>query len=89
VSRAEGCLTTAADRSGICACCRPRLAEHGLGEDEIALLPARARQRLGRGPDGCVVDGCAREWVSSLWDVHDPLATSRDAVAQVGGSHVS
>ena len=65
VCRAQGCLTTACDQSGICACCRRRLTKYGLDEDQIALLPARARQRSGRGPDTCVVDGCAREWVSS------------------------
>ncbi|MGO9354560.1 MAG: tyrosine-type recombinase/integrase [Mycobacterium sp.] len=65
VCRAAGCSTTAPASSRICASCRRRLAEHGLGDDEIASLPPRARQRSGRGPDACVVDGCRREWESA------------------------
>jgi integrase len=63
VCRAEGCSTTAPNRARICTGCRRRLAEHGLGDDEVASLPVR-EQPL-RGPGACVVDGCAREWVSS------------------------
>jgi integrase len=65
VCRAAGCSTSAPASSQICASCRRRLAEHGLGEDEIASLPPRGRQRSGRGPDACVVDGCRREWESA------------------------
>ena len=65
VCRAQGCSTTAPASSRICAFCRRRLAEHGLDEDEIASLPARGRERSGRGPDACAVEGCAREWTSS------------------------
>ena len=65
VCRAAGCSTTAPAASRICASCRRRLAEHGLGDDEIASLPPRGRQRSGRGPDACVVDGCRREWESA------------------------
>ena len=63
VCRAEGCSTTATSRARICASCRRRLAEHGLGHDELASLPARSQPT--RGPDACAVDGCAREWESS------------------------
>jgi integrase len=65
VCRAAGCSTTAPASSRVCASCLRRLAEHGLGDDEIASLPPRARQRSGRGPDTCVVDGCRREWESA------------------------
>ena len=65
VCRAAGCSTSAPAATRICASCRRRLAEHGLGDDEIASLSPRGRQRSGRGPDGCVVDGCAREWESA------------------------
>jgi hypothetical protein len=65
VCGAAGCLTSAPAASRICASCRRRLAEHGLGDDEIASLPPRSRQRSGRGPDGCVVDGCRCEWESA------------------------
>ena len=63
VCRAAGCAATAPTRARICACCRRRLAEHGLGADEVAALPAREQPPRGRG--ACVVAGCAREWVSS------------------------
>ncbi|MDP7733062.1 tyrosine-type recombinase/integrase [Mycobacterium sp. TY813] len=65
ICRAAGCLTSAPPTTRICASCRRRLAEHGLGDDEVALLAPRSRKRLGRGPDGCVVDGCRREWESA------------------------
>jgi hypothetical protein len=65
VCRAAGCSTSAQAASRICASCRGRLAEHGLGEDQIASLAPRGRQRSGRGPDSCVVDGCRREWESA------------------------
>lgn len=58
VCRAAGCSATAPSRARTCTGCRRRLAEHGLGDDEIASLPAR-EQPL-RAPDACVVDGCAR-----------------------------
>jgi hypothetical protein len=38
VCRAAGCSTSAQAASRICASCRRRLAEHGLGEDQIAAL---------------------------------------------------
>jgi integrase len=65
VCRAADCSTTAPAGSRICGSCRRRLAEHGLGEHEIASLPPRGRERSGRGPDACRVDGCAREWESA------------------------
>jgi integrase len=65
VCRAAGCSTSAPAAARICASCRRRLTEHGLGDDEIASLPPRGRERSGRGPDGCVVDGCGREWESA------------------------
>lgn len=63
VCRVEGCSTTAPARGRICASCRRRLAGHGLTSNEIDLLPARTEP--AKGPAGCVVAGCAREWVSS------------------------
>lgn len=74
VCRARGCQTTAPARSRICATCRRRLAENGLGEDEVAALSPRPQPI--RGPDTCVIDGCAREWISSadmLCRGHDDL----------------
>jgi integrase len=65
VCRAAGCSTSAQAASRICASCRRRLAEHGLGEDQIPSLAPRGRQRSGRGPDTCVVNGCRREWESA------------------------
>ena len=65
VCRAAGCSTSAPAAARICASCRRRLVEHGLGDDEIASLPSRGRERSGRGPDACVVDGCRREWESA------------------------
>ena len=65
VCRAAGCSTSAPAATRICASCRRRLAEHGLGDDQIASLPPRGRERSGRGPDACVVDGCGREWESA------------------------
>jgi hypothetical protein len=64
VCRAADCSTTAPAGSRICGSCRRRLAEHGLGEHEIASLPPRGHRRSGRGPNACGVDGCAREWHS-------------------------
>ena len=60
VCRAAGCSTTAPATSRICASCRRRLAEHGLGDHEVGALPAWSR-RSGRGPDACLVGGCARD----------------------------
>jgi integrase len=65
VCRAVDCSTTAAAASRICAWCQRRLAEHGLCEHEILALPSRGRRRSGRGPETCLVDGCAREWTSA------------------------
>lgn len=63
VCRATGCSTTATTRARICASCQRRLTEYGLGVEEVSLLSAR--QRPTRGPEACVVDGCARQWESS------------------------
>jgi len=64
ICRAEGCWTTATAASGICGPCRKRLTENGLGEPEVAALPPRERRSQRRGPEGCRVQGCAREWLS-------------------------
>jgi integrase len=64
ICRAPGCSTTAAGRNRICQSCSGRLATRGLGEDQLALLPARAYPT--RGPDACRVDGCGREWISAV-----------------------
>lgn len=61
--RVEGCSTTATNRRHICQSCQRRLATLGLGDDDIALLPAGDHPR--RGPGRCGVAGCGREWVSS------------------------
>ncbi len=63
VCRTQGCWTTAPTHARVCGSCRGRLAEQGLSEDEVDLLPARTGGR--RGPGGCAVAGCARERVSS------------------------
>ncbi len=63
VCRAAGCSATAS-RARICQSCRGRLAEQGLSEDEVELLPTRTG-RPRRGPGRCSVTGCAREWVSA------------------------
>src|SRR5438445_11274151 len=63
ICQAPGCLTTAAGRNRICQSCSRRLATRGLGEDQLALLPARAYPT--RGPDACRVSGCGREWISA------------------------
>ncbi|GFG65468.1 hypothetical protein MKUB_29580 [Mycobacterium kubicae] len=60
VCRASGCLTSAPAATRICASCRRRLAEHGLGDDEIASLPPRVANEWGAGRM-LVVDGCRRE----------------------------
>jgi integrase/ribosomal protein L29 len=56
VCRAEGCSTTATTRSRICASCRRRLTDHGLGEEEVSSLPAR---EVATRPAGSF-EGCAR-----------------------------
>ncbi len=63
VCRVEGCSTTAPARSRVCVSCRRRLGGHGLGTDEIDLLPVRTG--WSRGPGLCAVTGCRREWASS------------------------
>jgi integrase len=63
VCRVEGCLATATSRGRVCVSCRRRLAEHGLSAEDIDRLPAP--QTAVRGPGGCVVAGCARDWISS------------------------
>ena len=57
------CSTTAPARSPLCAACRRRLDSHGLGPDEIDLLPARTG--WAKGPGLCAVSHCCREWLSS------------------------
>jgi integrase len=63
VCRVEGCLATATSRGRVCLSCRRRLAEHGLSAEDIDRLPAP--QNVVRGPGGCLVAGCARDWISS------------------------
>ena len=65
VCLAPGCTTTAPDRTRICQACRRRLTDAGLSDDEVTSMPPRGRWRARRGPNGCVVDGCERTWVSS------------------------
>jgi len=62
VCRAEGCSATVTGRRRICLPCGRRLAEAGLGDDQIELLaPA---ERPNGAPAPCLVDGCGRERVS-------------------------
>ena len=63
VCQAPGCETTAMRRNRICHSCSRRLATSGLGENQLALLPARPYP--ARGPDACRVDGCGRERTSA------------------------
>lgn len=62
VCTAPGCAVTAPHRCRICTGCQRRLAQRGLGADQIELLPAREGRDGGIG--GCVVTGCARQWAS-------------------------
>ncbi len=62
VCRAAGCAVTAPQRSRVCSGCQRRLADRGLGLDDVALLPARERRDRDLG--GCLVSGCARQWIS-------------------------
>lgn len=59
----QGCSTTAPARSRVCAACRRRLDDHGLGLDEIDLLPTRTG--WAKGPGLCAVTDCQRQWASS------------------------
>lgn len=63
ICRGPGCQTTDTTRARICRECRQRMAVHGLGEDQVQLLPRR--NQPPPGPGRCVVAGCAREWESS------------------------
>lgn len=65
VCRAPGCEATASVGGRTCVSCQRRLVAHGLILDEIERLPARPRSRQRQGPSGCLVDGCARQWVSA------------------------
>lgn len=63
VCQAPGCSTTAEARTRICHSCSRRLVAAGLGRDQLELLPARDFPT--RGPDGCRVRDCGREWASA------------------------
>ena len=63
VCRAEGCMTTAQQRAGVCVSCQRRLAACGLSVSQVSLLTARPFPV--RGPGACAVEGCARERVSA------------------------
>jgi hypothetical protein len=84
VCRAADCSTTAPAASRICGSCRRRVAEHGLSEHELTALPTRGRRRSGRGPDACLVDGCAREWESARSELCSGHAEQRRALPGVG-----
>ncbi len=62
VCMAPGCAVSAPQRCRICSGCQRRLADSGLGFDEVGLLADR--ERRDRDIAGCVVAGCGREWVS-------------------------
>jgi integrase len=72
------CSTTAAARSRVCASCRRRLDTHGLGVDEIDLLPARTG--WAKGPGLCAVRGCRREWLSSRHGLCPPHLAQADTL---------
>ena len=56
--RVAGCMSRGDGPEQVCLGCRLRLAGHGLGLDELDLMPARGWQR----PEQCQVDGCPRTW---------------------------
>jgi integrase len=64
VCQATGCATTAPARDRICQSCLRRLADHGLGVDQLELLPRR--DYPARGPGACRVNRCGREWLSAV-----------------------
>lgn len=64
VCTAPGCAVTAPHRSRICAGCRRRLTQRGLGPDQVGLLPAR--KCCDHGIGGC----CQRQLKT------DPLAAT-------------
>ncbi|GFG63337.1 hypothetical protein MKUB_46890 [Mycobacterium kubicae] len=87
VCRASGCLTSAPAATRICASCRRRLAEHGLGDDEIASLPPRVANEWGAGRmlvSSTVVDasgnrrvpGCVTPTQNSCAPCRLPMSTS-------------
>ncbi len=84
VCQVEGCSTTAPARCRVCVACRRRLDRHGLGLDEIDLLPVRTG--WAKGPGLCAVTDCRREWASSrrgLCRAHlDQADTLRVGVAE-------
>ena len=84
VCRAADCSATAPAASRICASCRRRLTEHGLGDHEIGALPERGHRRSGRGPDACLVDGCARDAVSARSGLCSAHEEQRRALPGVG-----
>lgn len=84
VCRAADCFTTAPTAGWICAPCRRRLAEHGLGDNEIGALPERGRGRSSRGPDACLVDGCARDAGSARSGLCSAHEEQRRALPGVG-----
>jgi hypothetical protein len=47
-------------------------------------LPSRGRRGSGRGPDACLVDGCAREWSSARSGLCSAHAEQRRALPGVG-----
>ena len=67
--RVAGCMNRAGGAARICTSCLRRLAGHGLGDDEVHLLPPPERVlRLA----ACAVPGCPRVRVSS----RQPLCNS-------------
>jgi integrase len=56
--RVAGCISRGDGPEQICLGCRLRLAAHGLGPDEVDLMPARGWRR----PEQCQVSGCPRTW---------------------------
>lgn len=87
VCRVQGCSTTAPTRERVCASCQRRLVERGLSVHELELL---VRSDPARGPGGCVVAGCAREWTSSrdmLCRAHLETAETLDVPAAEFACH--
>jgi integrase len=88
VCRVQGCPTTAPTRARVCASCQRRLVELGLSVDELELLGVRSDP--ARGPGGCVVVACAREWTSSrhmLCRAHLEQAETLEVPAAEFASH--
>jgi integrase len=66
VCAAVGCLTTAKSATRVCRGCVVRLAERGLTEADVALLPPPSGAAWTTpGAGTCLVTGCPRPWTKA------------------------